>query len=411
MYRDVLAPVVECLEKRQTRTVSLYDQEPLSNKRGQEVHSIWEYNTSELTHDIRNQHRELRKWSKRWLANDMLPRIIRDRARPLWPQIGDLFQAFFWVRLPGLIAQASIARRVLEIYHPTLLISVDVADSRSRLYTLLGKKYGIPSLEVQFGLAGPEGIEWQFFDACHLAVRSQRWYDALLRHGVPAGKMTVTGSPVYDDRGGETDGAIIRSGTRDLGVPPAHRLALFASFWSHTTVEKWANSGRLDRAKRLVFEAASRVRGLTLVVKPHPRENVARTRALAGDFRNIVFVSAEEDIRNLIPVCDVFVSFGSTTIQSALIAHKPVIYPYFEGLLWWSDDDMFLKSGAVYNPRSVQELEHVLNSVVDGSILASQKTLEPARKQFLQDWIHSDDGQAANRIAILAGQMALPSRS
>ena len=255
IYRDVLAPVVSRLREQQIACVSLFDRELLAPQCGQIIHSVWQHKTSDVVNDILLQRSELNTWSARWLAPHMLPRIINDGTRPLWPQIGDLFRMFFWVYLPRIVEQTVIARHILEKHHPSLIVSADVADARCRLYVLLGREFSIPSLKVQFGFSGPLSVEWQFSTADHLAVRSQKWFDELLGHGVPAEKMTITGSPTYDDlTGGSKDAvALIR---RRLDIPAGHKMALFASSWSHTKDEELADGVLLNRVKQRVLEAA-----------------------------------------------------------------------------------------------------------------------------------------------------------
>lgn len=406
MYRDVLAPVVSRLGEQQISCVSLYDQELLAPQWGQIIHSVWQHRTSQVVNDICVQRRELSAWTARWLAPHMLPQIIRDDARPFWSQIGDLFRAFFLVRLPQIVDQAVIARHILEKHHPSLIVSADGSDVRSCLYTIIGNEHNIPTLEVQFSFAEKESVGWQFFIADHLAVRSEKWHEALLRHGIPAEKMTITGSPIYDDlTGGNKDTAtLIR---RRLGIPEGDKIAVFASIWSHTNDEEWADGVQLNRAKQNVFEAAGRVPGLTLVVKPHPREKAAETRKLARGFDNIIFVNPQDDIHDLAKACDVFISFGSSTNDLALIAGKPVLYPVFPDLFWFTETaDIFLKSSVVIKVRSIDEMAHRLHDVVDGSIAKTLDELEPARQRFLKEWVHQADGKAAERIAALAKQMA-----
>ena len=405
IYRDVLEPVAALLEEQHIRTISMYDRMPLKPVRGLVAHSIWQHMSPQVVRAINAQRRELRAWVKHSGISNSLEQIIAHDDQMLWHRNRDLFRSLFLVLIPQFIAQAVVARHVLESHRPALIIAADVSDPRSRVFELLGRELGIPSLEVQFGFAGPNGVEWQFFVADQLAVRSNKWYEALLEHGVPAEKMIVTGSPIYDDHARENRESLMQLRAR-LDIPIEHKIAVFASFWDHTASEEWTTSDRLERAKQMVLEASSRVSGLTLIVKPHPCENVAETKRLASRFQNILFVTPQDDIRNLAEVCDVFISFGSSTIQSALVANKPVIYPFFPGLLWWDEDDIFLKSGAVLEVRSAEELVHSLQAVVDGTITKSLDKLKPAREQFLDDWVYKIDGQASVRIANLAMQMA-----
>lgn len=405
MYRDVLESVAARLKEQQIQTVSMYDRMPLKPVRGLVAHSIWQHMSPQVAKEICARRREFRVWVKHSGISNTLAQIIGNSNQMLWHQNRDLFHSLFMVQLPQLVAQSVIARHILEAHHPVLIVSADVSDPRSRVYELLGREFSIPSLEVQFGFAGPNGVEWQFFVADQLAVRSNKWYEALLEHGMPAEKMIITGSPTYDDHVSESSESVTQVRER-LGIPKEHKIAVFASFWAHTTNEEWTKSDRLQQAKQIVFEASNRVSGLTLIVKPHPCENVAETKLLASGFHDIIFVTAQDDIGYLSTACDVFISYGSTTIQSALIARKPVIYPFFTDLLYWDeDDDMYLKSGAVFNVYSMEEFVSRLREVVDGSIMQSLDKLKPARQQFLDDWVYKIDGQASVRIANLAMHM------
>ena len=89
--------------------------------------------------------------------------IIRDGDRCMWDRLEYVFNRFFRADLPLFVPQAVVAQHILKNHRPALVISPDVADPRTRVYTLLCRQMGIPCMEVQFGLAGDEGIEWQFF--------------------------------------------------------------------------------------------------------------------------------------------------------------------------------------------------------------------------------------------------------
>lgn len=405
MYRDVLEPVVSILETEGVRTLSLYDQQSLKTTRKLFTRSIWQHVNQQVSNEIFTSRREFKTWLKSsGIVKDFANSVSLHNLE-LWQQNKDLFRSFLLIRLPELVAQSVIARNILKLYCPAIIVSSDVSDPRVRMYELIGRSLGIPSIEVQFGFAGVNGVEWQFFTADKLAVRSNKWYEALLEHGIQSDKMVITGSPIYDDYMSDGSYSIEQIHER-YNIPRNHKIAVFASVWAHTSDEEWATCGKMKSAKRTVFEAASRVNNLTLIVKPHPCENVIETKQLARGFNNILFVEAQDNIDYLAKACDVFIAFGSITIQLALIARKPVIYPFFPDLLWWSEaDDIYLQNNAVIKVSSIDEFVSRLREVVDGSVMQTLDKLEPFRKQFLEDWLYKIDGHASTRIANLAMQM------
>ena len=158
--------------------------------------------------------------------------------------------------------------------------------------------------------------------------------------------------------------------------------------------------------KRAVFCAADQVARLHMIVKPHPLEDVRETRRFLGKGRNVTFVDAADDIRELTKACDAFLGFGSTATVDALIANKLVVCPVFPGWVW---SDTFVKSNATLVPRSEQQVTEVFRSIVNGSCAKLMAELEPARQFFLERMAHRTDGRSAERIAAMAVKMTVKS--
>jgi len=414
IYRDALQPVVTRLARsKDIATVSLHGEmrlyrtmPPAQEDRFQ---SIWQHWDGEVDAQVRALRKELQAAELELQATRVLPRIIQDQGRPLWAQMKGTFNWFFRVYLPRLLPQIVIARHILQRHQPALVISPDVADPRTRIYCLLGRQFRIPSLEIQFGMTVTESIEWQFFVADHLAVWGKQAHEVMLSHGVPAERITITGSPRYDSLLGPSDREIAKTRAR-LGVPEGNAMVLFASVYNLKA------QGALDlkivellsTIPRAIFQAIDQIPGLYLVVKPHPEEDVEETRRLTGARNSIKFVDRRDDIRELIKACDAFISLGSTSTVDALIVNKLIICPTFPG---WIGTEQFVESGATLVPRSPEEVVRCLQMVVDGSRARVLAELEPARERFLCQWVGQVDGQASARIEALAYQMTNLGRS
>jgi len=407
MSRDVLQPLVTQLtEQKGIKVVSVRDKSWANasgcshkNSLYQTVWAHWDQQTGLQLSEMRQ---ELYRIESDLRASNDLMNIIRDDDRCIWPQLENVFNHFFRAYLPLLVPQAVVAQHILANHRPSIVISPDVADPRTRFYTLLCRQMGIPCLEVQFGLTGAEGIEWQFFSADNVAVWGENAKKAMLKHGIPEEKIIVTGSPRHDCLVNVPD-AEVKSMRAKLGVSNGSALVLLASAYQLHSYDEYSNPELLNAMKRSVFEAADKTQGICLVVKPHPVENVRETRTLAGKYKNIIFVPQKSDICELTRICDAFISFGSTATADALICGKFVICPVFPGWIW---SDLFKNTGATHVPNSTEEVLETFYLIANGAYISVKSKLEAARQNFLAHWIHRADGLATERISELALQLA-----
>ncbi len=404
--RDVLQPVATRLaDHPDVKVVSLSDKSRHNAKpylhQGGLYQTVWEHWNMQVGLQVSKMKQELHRIERELLASNVLLNIIRDDDRCIWNQLENVFNSFFRVYLPLFVSQAVVAQHILENHRPALVISPDVADPRTRVYTLLCRKIGIPCLNIQFGLAGDEGIEWRFFSADKLAVWGETSKEAMLKHGIPEEKIIITGSPRHDCLVNVPD-AEVKFMRSKLGVPNGSAMILLASAYQLNAYDEYSNPELLCSMKRSVFEAADKTQGICLVVKPHPVEDVRETRVLAGKNKNIIFVSQKSDIRELTRICDAFVSFGSTATADAIICGKLVICPVFPGWTW---SDLFKNSGATLVPTSAAEVLEVFRLVASGKHEGIRTKLEPARQNFLVNWVYRDDGMSTDRITELALHM------
>jgi hypothetical protein len=408
MYRDVLEPVVATLRKHsKNHTVLLHDRygAPANTPGGEgvEFQSIWNHWTSAVDNQKKMMCQKLRLAVSEIEDGGALPTIVRDQDTPVWPRMRASFEWLFRAYLPGLVAQAAIAQHILTRHRPSLLISPDVADARTRLYCLLGRQLGIRALEVQFGMCGRDGVEWQFFVADRLAVWGSAGREWMLTHGVPAERIVVTGSPRHD--------GLVRMCPQDcsrtwlsLNVPSNSTVVVFASTYSIPEDNRCWDPDTLALTKRAIFEAVARIPGIHMVVKPHPLENVRQTRQLATGCHNVQVCDPGIDIRDLFGACDAVITLGSTATLDALICGKPVIFPALYGSVY--EDDQFLNSGAVVVSRTPEDLVGCLRKIAGGCSAEILAHLESARQQFVRNWAFQTDGLASARVAELALELA-----
>lgn len=409
MYRDILSSVADYAAKNYHMDyVVIHDdgwfQESVVKLQGREVHAVWEHWDQEVAaHELKLRHELAAK--VRYLKQSKIVSVLVDNNDAiLMTNLDATFKWLYMTYLPSLLPYVALTRHILAEHRPVAIISPDVTDRRTRLFCIIGKNMGIPSLEVQFGMYAKDSVEWQFLVADRVAVWGESARQVLRGHNVGEERMTLTGSPRFDHLINVPDTEIAKVRSR-LRIPDNQMMVLFASMYSLDHYSQFGNFSQiLVQVKQAILRAVHKIDGVCLVVKPHPLEKVKETQKLASGLKNIIFAEPAEDIRELTKACDVFITLGSTSTMDALIARKLVIFPAFPGLVWW--DDMYLKCRATYEASSEAELVRCLQAVAEGQREKMLAEKESARQAFLHEQVYRTDGQASARIAKLTMQMA-----
>jgi len=295
--------------------------------------------------------------------------------------------------IPLLIEQTAIAKFILKKFSPKIIISPDDSDARTRLYTLLGKETKISSVTIQYGLTGPDGVEWKFLSTNKVAVWGKSSRDELIKHGVNKDKIVITGSPRHDS-GTTKDKKSLRILKQKYNINKDKIVILFASTYTDKSHYIFSDPNVLNNMKKSIFDIAILHPNILLLVKPHPVENIAETKALVKNFENIFFVDKTENIIDLIHLSDSFISFGSTSTIDALIANKLSICPIFPG---WPFSRIIDESGVVLVPKSKDELGKIFNQFTKNKKLFNAGKSK-INKNFIDSFVHKVDGNSAERV-------------
>ena len=399
IYRDVLKSVVEKMKTRSdVRICAIHSDRGCKKSDGRM--SIWKYLDDDIKLRADAVRRQLYSIEKLLSVDDVSRTLTFTQYGHLAKQIYELLRRLLEDRLPVLIEEALIAKNIVVDLRPQLIISPDVADFRTRVYSLVGRRYGISSLNVQFGIYGDEAVEWRFFLADRVAVWGKESMQVLATHGVPYERMSITGSPRHDGLLRSSASEIQKTRTR-LGIQKDQTMVMFASVhrgnYNETQDRDICNS-----LEKSIFKAASQTLGMCLVVKPHPLLSLGKIRNLANGCKNIVFADSKEDIRDLITASDAVVMLGSTATFDSLIANKLTICPAFAGWTW---NTIYENTGAVLVPRNEDDLLKVFKVACSKERRDILNDLAPARQDFLEKHIYKSDGQAATRIESIALEM------
>lgn len=410
-YPQVLQSVAESIAERDLgNVVVLHDGPPsqfLSSSRAVRVQSIWDHWDDGVARQHRSLRQHLLSLKREVLGTSQLSRLMGDISR----QFGNIkvkndLVWLFWREFVRLIPQWAVAKHILARHRPSLIISADDADPRCRIYSLLARAAGIPSLLVQQGLSSRDYPEWRFLSHDTVAAMGERSRRDLTAQGVDPERIVVTGHPGFDTFA-STDPGVVADIRNDLGIPREHRLILFASQPSYV--------GAFDRPQKrtdmikAVVNVATSMKGVTLVIKPHPGEKRKELAALVGKAEGVVLVDGTVDIAPLIKACDVFITFFSTTALQALYVGKPVITIDVPGS---GGGRLYTDSHATWVARSCEDLRRHLTNLFSPQREEFQSTRKEARQRFLREMAYQPDGRAKERVLqvivdLLGGQDGL----
>jgi CDP-Glycerol:Poly(glycerophosphate) glycerophosphotransferase len=402
--RDILLPVVAAMGDRQ-KLRPVFLTRDLIRRETKDVgalHSIWRHWAGDVENDARGIAQTVRK-AFRVLANDPAYQgVFAEEGRELWTDAGEAILDMGLYASDEVANYVASARHILSNHPPAVIVSPDVADPRTRAFTLLGAAVGIPTVEIQFGACGPEAVEWRFCAADQVAVWGPQSRDVLVKHKVPPERICITGSPRHDALFGVTDTEMKAFRDR-FRVPPGNLAVVFGSVYSMKAYKNAPHVALLREMKEAIFAAAASLPMLTLIVKPHPLEDVEETAALALGAKNIIFADRTEDIRTLTRTCDAFVTFGSASTLDAIVLGKPTICPAFSGWRW---SELFVNTGAVAVPHTADEVRATLGQLAEDRGLSIVDHHARARDIFLSEWVRDGGRGGTTRVVALLERVA-----
>ena len=406
-YKDILVPIVNNLSDNSSYSILIISDKSLpsiieSIPNNCSFKTIWEYLDYNQYLKIQVVQKKINKIIKYLYESKFIDKLIPVNHLTYKLQYKKVFKWLFFIYIPNILAYVIIARHVLYTIKPKIILTPDSSDPKARSYTIQAGYFNIPSLSIQFGLLGEEAVEWRFLSTDMVAVWGEFSKRALLNHQILSNKINITGSPRYDYKSNSEfkKNKIKKS---DFNIDNDQKMILLASSYSSKSLENLSLPNTLDIMKKDIFSIINNISNCVLVIKPHPSENIKHTKSLYKGLNKILIVEKNIDIRELIDICDIFISFGSTATIDALVLNKIAICPVYPG---WTFSDYFKNSGSTLNPTNKEDLKNLLyllsQNIFDQTEL---NKLIYNRNIFLEDQIFSNDSRSTNRIEELIYKM------
>jgi hypothetical protein len=396
-YQQLLQPVADAIATQQLAEVVVVHGGQLTDAPDHDgritFHSIWEHWADDTEQVQRNIRRSLRELQRKLFDRDQFETLLDGVRR----QVGDIsvkgeLSWLFWREFIRLAPQVAVAEHIVLRHRPTLIVSADDADQRCRVYSLLAKAAGIPTLLVQQGISFKDYPEWRFLSHDRVAAMGESSRADMIAQGVDPDRIVVTGHPGFD-RFASIEPDTPTRVRKEFSIPEHHRLVLFASQPSY--VGAFDQPHRRTEMIKAVVGIVTSLKNVTLVVKPHPGEQRGELISLIGNPAHVVLVDGAVSIVPLIKACDVFMTFFSTTALQALYAGKPVITIDVPGS---GGGRLYTDSNATWVARSVDELMAHITNLLSAQRAELLEEKEEARSRFLHDMAYHPDGKATDRV-------------
>ena len=297
--------------------------------------------------------------------------------------------------IPKNLSDIENALNLFNVQAPQVILSVDVANPASRIYTLLAKKYNIPSIDLQYGHYEPTDIEWRFSISDKIFVWGQYYFDLFEKnHFIKREKLEITGSPKFDYLNNKYHLQKSNKSNHKVKI-------LFASTYTISSYENIENYEVIKKFKYNLVNEISNLLNLELIIKPHPLEDTAWLNNIKSS-KNIIVTDKKSSIKQLISTCEYFISFGSTSTFDALLQNKICFSVNYDNTK--KNQDIFIKNNLVNLINNDLDLKNILHSISKKLFYESLDT-KIKRDNFLKNAIftygNSNNGSSSHLISSL----------
>ena len=306
---------------------------------------------------------------------------------PVWEAIKDRLWLYYRVQFPRLVKYVETGARTLDRERPDVVLTKADGPTPVRTFVNVAKSRGVPTVLVQHGVKSP--VNDYVPPSEHVAVWGEAAKGFFEQKGLDSERLHVTGAPHFDGLADyEADREHIRA---SLDIPNDHAVVTLASQPFDDEIRR----SILDS----VLTYVAPLDDVTVVLRPHPREDNNLHREFADRSDGTVRLAPEADIHDLVAASDLVLAINSTVIFEASLLGTPVLV-----LSFTDERDHPFYSPANGYPR-VTAPDALPESVTD-ALRDGHNTLRDRQPSFGREYAHNADGRAVERIASLVERLA-----
>ena len=204
MFKEVIEPICKYLSLNyQFKNIVLTEKRKLAfNFRNSvneiDIINIWDFWNNETKAFSKDISKKLKIIRNNFLESKNIDIFLKKKNVETREALKLIFNLFFNYLTVEMIPRFAIAKFMINAHKPKIMLSPDISDSRIRVFNLICKNKMVPTLNIQFGLAGKEAIEWRFAQSDFYSVWGESSKKTLINHGIQKNKIFITGSAKHD---------------------------------------------------------------------------------------------------------------------------------------------------------------------------------------------------------------------
>lgn len=225
--------------------------------------------------------------------------------------------------------QRAVLRRIIDRERPRVVVATNSPKSE-RAAILVGNELDLTTLMVPDLLADPSWETYAPFEARWFAVMNEAaWLNVVEKHCANPAQVVVTGQPAFDKSAVPPLEECRRYVAREIGLDPTRRYILLAT--TNQVDPRHPTGASSSHALEVVRTMLRLVKGIDVVVKPHPSEPAATYSEFSRQPRWWI-AAAGTDINQLIRPAAAVLGAGSTTaVVDALSLSVPTAIVQLDG--------------------------------------------------------------------------------
>lgn len=291
---------------------------------------------------------------------------LRSVTKSLRPKDDILLKIIPFIELRSLHEIAfliSCASYLLKKHPPAALVSVDVADPRARVFTLMANKLNIPVIQIQAGPIDDQCIEWKFCSDDMILTHGELGKSAVFSHGVSKEKIFAVGSSKHERLVSLNRNNLVDFRQRYQLKKESTVIVLLSTYLGlfSTSPDMKIQSEIFFEMYEVLLRSIGKRDDLTLIIKPHVLDAKNKRRSKLEKGNNVLFANSYENTQILVASADAVISFGSTATIDAFILGKPTAFLSFEH--WMGTDHLKSTFGEQYLLKGPNELDLFLDSL------------------------------------------------
>ena len=302
----------------------------------------------------------------------------------MWEVFRELFRFYYYVQFPRIVKYIETGKRIFRVEEPKLVIFKADGPTPDRTFATVANSLNIPTILVSHGIYFPNK---SYVPKCKfVTVWGPKFKEYMELKGVNSNDVIITGAPHYDD--------LIKlkksknNFREELNLPDGKIVTFATQGFSEMINQKLVSE---------VMRVLTEIKDITLVIKPHPREDPEFYRKFFGNSDRTIILP-EVDISKLIKASDLLLTVNSTVALESNVIGTPVLTLNFTE----EKDDFYGKEGGAISVND----ESKLVDVVFRSLFNDEyrEEIYTRHLEFLKKYTFNEDAKASERVVELVRQ-------